>query len=597
MYGDEVQRSLFPMISSKYLLFGLTICMIVAFWIFQIPTLSQALIEAHGFRQTQTAYQSLTLSQGFGSLLHPKLPIYGSPWEVPFEFPLFQYSAAILIRFFHLSSDVSNRLASLLWFTMCLIPLWLIVRRWLGAISACGAILIFTLSPFAIQWSRASLIEYCALFFGLSFVFFFIENWRQFKFYSLIGAVIAGSLCGLVKSTTLLTMVIFLLFLIPDIFGTLSHFKKNLKRTIHSLVIVLPVFAATAWWTHHADQIKQANPGTRWLTSSGLQSWNFGTLEQRLNIDNWLGILGRIDSLILPRYTTVALLLLPVLIYEGRQITLAAVASIALTVAIFFNLYIVHDYYLVALTPQLAILLVVSVQKIGTKIGKAEKNQIFILVLLFAICLPLYQSKSYWKLSRAHLTYSHELKTLTKPNQFIIYGTNSWDPTGLYYSERKGMMMDSRGMTAEILAGLPDLKSYDFYHGPMERFDLIEIRGWYAPVGSATIRIDDIVSDFGPIGVIFSVYQIEKPARQVQKMVCNGEDLFSFEDYPIGTYFKTASTGTNYFQKQDGIIPVPVGQSAIKVKKPVDAPPQTVSCIGGGTVTFSVIKDSTISSK
>ena len=579
--------------SSKYLLLGLTICVIVGFWIFQIPTLNQALIEAHGFRQTQTAYQSLTLSQGFGSLLHPKLPIFGSPWEVPFEFPLFQYSAAILIRVFHLSSDVSNRLASLIWFTMCLIPIGLIVRRWLGAVSACGAILIFTLSPFAIQWSRASLIEYCALFFGLTFVFFFSENWFNFKAYSVVGAVIAGSLCGLVKSTTLLSMVIFLLFLIPDFLGTFFHFKKNLRRTLNSLVIVVPVLVATAWWTHHADQIKQANLGSRWLTSAGLQSWNFGTLQQRLNIDNWLGILGRIDSLILPRYTTIALLLLPILIFEGRRLTMAAVASIILTIAIFFNLYIVHDYYLVALTPQIAILLVVCVQRISEKIDKIERRNFFTLVLLVTICLPLFQSKSYWRLSRAPLTYSHELMTLTKSDQYIIYGANSWDPTGLYYSERRGMMMDSRGMTADILPALPDLNSYDFYHGPMERFDLMGIRGWYAPVGSATVRIDDNVSDFGPVGVIFSVHHVEKLGKQVQKISCNGEDLFSFEDYPIGTYFQTASTGQNYFQKQVGIIPVPVGQSAIKVEKPTSAPPQSVSCIGSGTVTFSVVKNST----
>ena len=564
--------------------------MLIGFWIFQIPTLNQALIEAHGFRQTQTAYQSLTLSQGFGSLLHPKLPIFGAPWEVPFEFPLFQYSAAILIRVFNLSSDVGNRLASLIWFTMCLIPLWLIVRRWLGAVSACGAILVFTLSPFAIQWSRASLIEYCALFFGLTFVFFFSENWREFKSYSVIGAVIAGSLCGLIKSTTLLAMVIFILFLIPDFLGTFFHFKKNLRRTLNSLVIVVPVLVATAWWTHHADQIKQANPGTRWLTSSGLQSWNFGTIDQRLNIDNWLGIMGRMDSLILPRYTTVALLLIPILIFEGRRITLAAVASIILTVSIFFNLYIVHDYYLVALTPQLAILLVVCVQKISEKISKPERKNLFVLVLLVAISLPLFQSKSYWRLSRAPITYSHELKTLTKPDQYIIYGPNSWDPTGLYYSERKGMMMDSRGMTAEILAGLPDLKSYDFYHGPMERSDLIGIRGFYAPVGSATIRIDDIISDLGAIGVVFSTIRVEKSGRQVQKIVCNGEEFFSFEDYPVGTYFETISIGMNYFQKAVGIIPVPVGLSAIKVDKPSDAPPQTVSCVGGGSVTFSILE-------
>jgi len=588
-----MKKKEFAALIDKKLLMGLSFSVIIGFWIFQIPTLNQVLIEAHSFRQTQTAYQSLTMSQGFGSLLHPKLPIFGSPWEVPFEFPLFQYSAAILIRVFHLSSDVSNRLASLIWFTLCLIPLWLIVRKWLGITAAYGAILIFTLSPFAIQWSRASLIEYCALFFGLSFVFLFSENWRNFKFYSLFGATITGSVCGMIKSTTLLALIIFLLFLIPDISGTFHHWKKNLRRTVNSIAIVFPVFAATAWWTHHADQIKGASPATKWLTSSSLQSWNFGTVQQRLNIDNWLSILGRIDSLILPRYTTVVLLLLPILIFESRRIAFAATASITLTVAIFFNLYIVHDYYLVALTPQLSILSIIAVQSICSKISETQKTTTFFLVVFIAICLPLYQSKTYWKLSRSHLTYTHELKSLSEPDQFVIYGTNDWDPTGLYYSERRGMMMDSRGMTTKVLAELPDLEGYDFYYGPKDRADLIGIRGLYAPVGSATIRIGDVISDFGPLGVIFSTRDFKKHFRRVQKMTCSGENFFSFESYPIGTIFKTTSTGTNYFQKAPGIIPVPVGQSVIVTDKPSDAPPQTVSCIGGGTVIFSIVKDST----
>ena len=132
---------------------------VVFFWTIQIPTLNQALIEMHGFRQTQTAYQSLTLSRGFGSLLHPKLPIFGSPWEVPFEFPLFQYSAAILIKDFGLGADAANRLASLIWFTLCLIPLWCLARRLLGSLASSGVVIFFLFNPFSLQWSRASLIE------------------------------------------------------------------------------------------------------------------------------------------------------------------------------------------------------------------------------------------------------------------------------------------------------------------------------------------------------------------------------------------------------------------------------------------------------
>jgi hypothetical protein len=566
------------------------LALVVIFWLVQVPTLNQALVEMHGFRQTQTAYQSLTMSRGFGSLLHPKLPIFGSPWEVPFEFPLFQFSAALLIRYFSISSDVANRLASLVWFTLCLIPLWYLARRYLNALTALGVTAVFLFNPFALQWSRASLIEYCALFFGLCFVLFFLKYWDSLNLYWAVGASAAGSLTGLVKSTTLVAMIIFLVFLLPNFVGTLIHFRNNLRRIFYSSFVMTPVLVSTAWWTHHADEIKGSSPATAWLTSSELNQWNFGTLAQRLDFNNWIGIFGRIDSLLVPKFILLALFLLPIYFMKFTRITVASIGSIFLSIGVFFNLYQVHDYYLVALTPQVALLLVIAVH------GLSASRQIFlvpsfVVAILFTSLLTLQQSTSYWKVSRQPLGYSHELATLTKPDQYIIFGFNTWDSTGLYYADRRGIMFDARGITTAEFAKLPDLNKYDFFHGPMERKDLIQIRGHYAPVGSATIRIDNRISDFGAVGVIFSSTAPDWKPRKIGEIACNGQDLFSFEQYPVDTVFKTTSNGDNFFQKAIGIIPVPVGSSATKVEKPVDAPPQTVSCVGNGTVTFSIPND------
>ena len=62
-----------------------------------LPTLGAPLLDRHDFRQTQTAFTARIYHEDGIDLLHPKLPVLGPPWEVPFEFPLFQAAAALVI--------------------------------------------------------------------------------------------------------------------------------------------------------------------------------------------------------------------------------------------------------------------------------------------------------------------------------------------------------------------------------------------------------------------------------------------------------------------------------------------------------------------
>ena len=62
-----------------------------------LPTLGAPLLDRHPFRQTQTAFTARIFHEQGIDLLHPKLPILGAPWEVPFEFPLFQAVAAVVM--------------------------------------------------------------------------------------------------------------------------------------------------------------------------------------------------------------------------------------------------------------------------------------------------------------------------------------------------------------------------------------------------------------------------------------------------------------------------------------------------------------------
>ena len=63
-----------------------------------MPSLSQPLLDQHAFRQSQTAISAEWMANDLNPLRMPyyETPVFGAPWRVPFEFPIFQWLSAVL---------------------------------------------------------------------------------------------------------------------------------------------------------------------------------------------------------------------------------------------------------------------------------------------------------------------------------------------------------------------------------------------------------------------------------------------------------------------------------------------------------------------
>ncbi len=105
-----------------------------AFVVVVVTTLGQPLLERHAFRQTQTAYTARIFHEQGIDLIHPKMPVLGEPFEVPFEFPLFQ-AAASLVMDVGVRDDVAMRLTGLTCFLLTALLLYGLVRRVDGRVS------------------------------------------------------------------------------------------------------------------------------------------------------------------------------------------------------------------------------------------------------------------------------------------------------------------------------------------------------------------------------------------------------------------------------------------------------------------------------
>src|SRR5579864_1774997 len=126
----------------------------------------------HQLRQTQTALSVWDMREHGFSLLHPRLPLFGPPWECPFEYPVFQMVAAAVDSVAPWTNlDVSIRVTNLLFFYLTTAALAFLVNLLFADFrTALFASAVFLFSPYNAFWSRTSMIEYAATFFGLAYL-------------------------------------------------------------------------------------------------------------------------------------------------------------------------------------------------------------------------------------------------------------------------------------------------------------------------------------------------------------------------------------------------------------------------------------------
>ena len=480
----------------------------------RLPHLNQPFTALSSFRQTETAYPALIYHEQGINLLNPQLPVFGRPWQVPFEFPLFQAMAAVVMNL-GVAADLALRESGLICFVGTAFALWGLVRHLSTRTAALITLLVFLFSPFNIWWSRSSMIEYMATAFSVAYLWagmIWIDK-RQKRFAAL--AIILGSLAMVVKVTSAVFWMVPLLLYWSR--GPRPPLRVWLREQLNiSLVLFLIPLIACVLWTQHADDIKASSSATSWLTSEALFIWNFGTIAQRLSIHAWYDIIHPFDTLVtgLPLWAF-ALLCGIAWLREKRAVWIGILLAGALPVLVFFNLYVVQEYYLAAVTPAVAAVLGYSLDGVIRYWRPAQLRAVIAVGILAALGTAIVAQRDFLgPIYTNHvadpaniLPQAREIDAGTNAQSLIVFDGLSWSPAVPYYARRRGIMLDQVIVTTRLLNALPGQGYTYLYTAPqVVRFstiarDVLERWEWFGEVSQHLFRLGSSYASVDSAGI------------------------------------------------------------------------------------------------
>ena len=310
-----------------------------------------SILDRYEFRQLQTAVAAYWMKAD-GFRLDYEFPIFGPPWSVPMEFPLYQWIVATASRLLGSGLEPTARGVSVFFFLATLPAVYGLAgllpmspSRQLLVVSAVLA------SPTYLFYGRTFLIETTALCFSAWFLLAQVRAVRDDRGGLAVLAGLLAVLAGLTKITT------FAVFLPPAALLTWLHWRPRwagrgqnpaaFRRS--TLLAVAPGLAGllvAAAWVRHSDRVKDSNPFSGFLTAREMTHWNWGTWSQRLSVETWTHNWLNVSQLVFGLSAIVLLGFCAAIVPPRYRRAAAWCAGFFLVgPLVFTNLYYRHDYY------------------------------------------------------------------------------------------------------------------------------------------------------------------------------------------------------------------------------------------------------------
>jgi hypothetical protein len=422
------------------------------------------------WRSSHTLLTTLWFQKEGISLFHYQTPVFGPPWEVPLEFPLYQAVCAVFSNVTGIEVTLSSRLVSLFIFYLSALFLMLLCLEFIESRPLCLIILtVYLWLPFNIRYSTEILPDYFSVVLALSYVYWvyrWLKSPRNYGLFFL--AVLSGCLGAMVKITTMpIIMIPAVLVALEGMRGWGMDLKEFLSPkkalglvrdhwtefALLAVIVILPLLSAVLW-VKFEDGVKLANPYTAWLTSASSSDWWYGTWAQKLSYAEWTGKFTNMYNFFLFGpiflFPVLGILMLYKLPLKSRCVFGSALAGTLLTIFIFFHLYF-HEYYYIAVAGFMSILIGFGIYALYTFfLPKNAWWNVFAGILFFFILIGGYEKFEFiLDTVKKEVEYTDDvlvrmagkIAAITPEDEYIITFQDDWWPEIMLFSQRKGLII------------------------------------------------------------------------------------------------------------------------------------------------------------
>ena len=223
----------------------LFIMFIVAFAIRCVNFDNSLTQEMHSFRQAQTAITVQCYINDGWSLFKYETPVFGAPWNVIFECPIYQSIVyAFMKSIGTVNVDMGCRIISIVMFMLSAVMLYrfsLLLTNETGLSMIIYSLYLFL--PYNIYWSRAALIDYTSVLFGLIYACNLIDWLYNRKRLSYEISMIFGICAYLQKSTSMFPVIAFTgMFILKYYYDSYKQSGRNIKSYISEILTMRLTF-------------------------------------------------------------------------------------------------------------------------------------------------------------------------------------------------------------------------------------------------------------------------------------------------------------------------------------------------------------------
>lgn len=414
---------------------------------FAVRYRAQPLLEAHWFRQTQTALTAYWAGID-GPRLRYETPVAGAPWSIPFELPLYQWLVALL----HAVSDVSlgavGRLVSFAALIGCAWPARRIFRLLgLSALTLPVFLAFLFSSPLYLLWGRAFLYETFGLLltaWGVAFALAMIRD-RDAKRISWPAAVFF-SLAAVQAWATAVPAIIVLAACWLRARRAAGFSRISSNEWEQSLGVFVAPLVIGVIWISFADGVKAANALGAQMTSGHLMEWTYGTIGQRLSTAFWYEI-GWTRVLVRNAGGLLGVGLLVGTIFftraAPRRAALTGGAVALVSVLTFSNLHLLHEFAQSGFVAFVLAALAITAVALAQRTGSAADLLAVIAVMLgsnyseFSSNAARVIRREFDATNTRTLAVADVLRAHTAADVPVVIFGNDWCSDIAFYSQRR----------------------------------------------------------------------------------------------------------------------------------------------------------------